>query len=147
MLKCGATRLLRLARVFLVRYAPCALKQNTVRERRRSPWKRHTRDLWYVCSKIWYQLQRIAGAGGSRERARALSAGGRTSARKHIVCLVETGKSCCNVNCGCIDSFNDSMKRNDKMLVNNAWTRNRKDGLWSGLGHYSGICSRGVGLW
>jgi hypothetical protein len=42
---CGTTQLLRLARVFLVRYAPCALKQNTVRERRRSPWKRHTRDL------------------------------------------------------------------------------------------------------
>ena len=43
--KCGTTQLLRLARVFLVQYAPCALKQNTVRERRRSPWKRHTRDL------------------------------------------------------------------------------------------------------
>ena len=90
------TRLLvtsHLARVFLVLYAPCALKQNTVRERRRSPWKRHTRDLWYVCSKIWYQLQRIAGAGGSRERARALSAGGRTSAQKHIVCLERLAKA------------------------------------------------------
>jgi len=90
--KCGTTQLLRLARVFLVRYAPSALKQNTVRERRRSPWKRHTRDLWYVCSKIWYQLQRIAGAGGSGECARALAAGGRTNARKHNVCLVWLAK-------------------------------------------------------
>jgi len=90
--KCGTTQLLRLARVFLVRYAPSALKQNTVRERRLSPWKRHTRDLWYVCSKIWYQLQRIAGADGSGERARALTAGGRTSARKHNVWLVGLAK-------------------------------------------------------
>jgi len=45
--------LFSLARVFLVPHAPCALKQNMVRVRCRSPWKRHTRDLWYVCSTIW----------------------------------------------------------------------------------------------
>jgi hypothetical protein len=44
-IKYEIVQLLCLSRVFLVEIAPCALKQNTARERCQSPWKRHTRDL------------------------------------------------------------------------------------------------------